>query len=381
MYLIIGIWGGERRVYAAVKFFLFTMAGSLLMLIGILWLAWTHGRLAGTWSFRYEDLIRLDCRSASSSGCSPPSRSRSRSRSRCSAPHLVADAHVEAPTGRSVNPGRHPAQARTYGFLRFALPCSPGRRPHGAWLLALAVIAIIYGALVSWVQPDMKKLVAYSSVAHSASSCSAILVCDLVALAGRVAPDWSTMASRPAPCSCSSACSTRSRHTKKFEDFGGPPGSCPSSPSSSCSPPWPRSGRALPRQRLRGEFLILLGAWFGGLPPAGRHRRLRSRPGGRLPAAYAAGDHLGPLTKDANRSCATRAARGDRAGACVSLCSGSGRAAHLPRAQPPRSRGRLHRLPLRLHAGRDAPSLGAPRAGGHAELRWPRPGAGAGVRP
>ena len=60
MYLIIGIWGGERRIYAAVKFFLFTMAGSLLMLVAILWLAWTYRGLAGAWSFAYEDLLRLE---------------------------------------------------------------------------------------------------------------------------------------------------------------------------------------------------------------------------------------------------------------------------------------------------------------------------------
>jgi NADH-quinone oxidoreductase subunit M len=168
MYFLIGIWGYDRRVYAAVKFILYTMAGSVLMLLAILGLALLHSSTAGSYSFDLLKLYALDV-----------------------PPHLqfwfflafalafaikvplfpfhtwLPDAHVEAPTAGSVILAGVLLKMGTYGLVRFAFPLFPLAAQYFAPLLAvLAVIGIIYGALVAMVQPDMKKLVAYSSVSH-----------------------------------------------------------------------------------------------------------------------------------------------------------------------------------------------------------------------
>ncbi len=169
MYFIIGIWGGERRVYASIKFFIYTFLGSLLMLVGILYL-WIADLQQ---TFDYDRLVSFAQQSIG--------------------PHAalllfgafflafavkvpmfpfhtwLPDAHVEAPTAGSVVLASIMLKMGTYGFLRFALPLFPGAATT-PWvrnvILALAVIGIVYGALVAMVQPDFKKLVAYSSVSH-----------------------------------------------------------------------------------------------------------------------------------------------------------------------------------------------------------------------
>ena len=170
MYFIIGIWGGERRLYASIKFFLYTMVGSLLMLVAILYL-WIQTWQAGSPTFSYDSLIRsIDV-------------SRTASLLLFGAFFLafavkvpmfpfhtwLPDAHVEAPTAGSVILAGIMLKMGTYGFLRFAMPLFPDAVMVPAVrtiMLALAVIGIIYGALVAMVQPDFKKLVAYSSVSH-----------------------------------------------------------------------------------------------------------------------------------------------------------------------------------------------------------------------
>ena len=168
MYFLIGIWGYDRRIYAAIKFMLYTMAGSVLMLLAILGLASLHFTATGRYSF---DLLRL-------SDLVVP-------------PHLqfwfflafalafaikvplfpfhtwLPDAHVEAPTAGSVILAGVLLKMGTYGLVRFAFPLFPTAATFFApYLAALAVISIVYGALVAMVQPDMKKLVAYSSISH-----------------------------------------------------------------------------------------------------------------------------------------------------------------------------------------------------------------------
>src|SRR4028119_1035428 len=187
MYLIIGIWGGERRIYAAVKFFLFTMAGSLLMLIGILWMAWTFKNLnGGVWSFGYDDMMRLQfpvqqqillfAAFALAFAVKVPM---------FPVHTWLPDAHVEAPTGGSVILAGILLKLGTYGFLRFAMPLFPDATEVAKPLLvALAVIGIIYGALVAWVQEDMKKLVAYSSIAHLGFVMLGLLAIDIIAWQG-----------------------------------------------------------------------------------------------------------------------------------------------------------------------------------------------------
>jgi NADH-quinone oxidoreductase subunit M len=168
MYFLIGIWGHERRIYAAVKFFLYTMAASVLMLAAIIYLYNKTG------TFDYVILLEM------------------LSTGRLALGHTeqlllflaffvafavkvplfplhtwLPDAHVEAPTAGSVMLASVMLKMGTYGLLRFCLPMFPSAaRENAPWIVALAIIGIIYGALVALIQPNMKKLVAYSSVSH-----------------------------------------------------------------------------------------------------------------------------------------------------------------------------------------------------------------------
>ncbi len=171
MYFIIGIWGGERRIYASLKFFIYTMLPSLLMLVAIIWLG-LHARDAtGTPNFSYDNLLSV-------SSVSPRAAlwlfGAFAFAFAVKVPMFpfhtwLPDAHVEAPTAGSVVLAGIMLKMGTFGFLRFALPLFPGAAMNPTvrnLMLVLAVIGIIYGALVAMVQPDFKKLVAYSSVSH-----------------------------------------------------------------------------------------------------------------------------------------------------------------------------------------------------------------------
>jgi NADH-quinone oxidoreductase subunit M len=222
MYLVIGIWGGERRIYAAIKFFLYTMAGSLLMLLGILWLAWTYHQLSGVWSFSYGDLLAVDlplgqqlwlfAAFALSFAIKVP---------------LVPfhtwlpDAHVEAPTGGSVILAGVLLKLGTYGLLRFALPLFPHAAQQARPLLtSLAVIGILYGALVAWTQQDMKKLIAYSSVAHLGFVVLGLVAVDALAWDGALLQMVNHGLSTGALFLLVGMIYER-RHTKRFDQFGG----------------------------------------------------------------------------------------------------------------------------------------------------------------
>jgi NADH-quinone oxidoreductase subunit M len=170
MYFIIGIWGGKRRIYAAVKFFIFTMFGSLLMLVAIIWLGVNAINLTGSFTTNLLELYQV--------GPTIPQTIQT---------YLffafflsfaikvpifplhtwLPDAHVEAPTAGSVILAGVLLKMGTYGLLRFCLPLFPqSALKFAPYIAILAIIGIIYGALVSMVQKDMKKLVAYSSVSH-----------------------------------------------------------------------------------------------------------------------------------------------------------------------------------------------------------------------
>jgi NADH-quinone oxidoreductase subunit M len=168
MYFLIGIWGYERRVYAAVKFILFTMAGSVLMLVAIIGLAWAYAAANGTPSFSLLDLQRLTLSWQMERWFFLAFALAFLIKVPLFPFHTwLPDAHVEAPTAGSVILAGVMLKMGTYGLVRFAFPLFPSAAMHYApWIAALAVIGIIYGALVAMVQPDLKKLVAYSSVSH-----------------------------------------------------------------------------------------------------------------------------------------------------------------------------------------------------------------------
>jgi len=168
MYLIIGVWGGANRIYAAIKFFLFTIAGSLLMLLGIIYLAFLVVHRDGQPSFAILSMYGLEIPRATQAWLFGAFALAFAIKVPLFPLHTwLPDAHVEAPTGGSIILAGVMLKMGTYGFLRFVLPIFPDATARFAPLMiALSVIGIIYGALVAWVQPDMKKLVAYSSVSH-----------------------------------------------------------------------------------------------------------------------------------------------------------------------------------------------------------------------
>ncbi len=168
MYFLIGIWGYDRRIYAAIKFMLYTMAGSVLMLVAIIGLAWLHSASTGSYSFDYEQLLAMPIASATQYWFFLAFALAFAIKVPLFPFHTwLPDAHVEAPTAGSVILAGVLLKMGTYGLIRFAFPLFPEAATYFAPFIAvLAVIGIIYGALVAMVQPDMKKLVAYSSVSH-----------------------------------------------------------------------------------------------------------------------------------------------------------------------------------------------------------------------
>jgi NADH-quinone oxidoreductase subunit M len=232
MYLLIGIWGGPRKLYAAIKFFLYTLLGSVLMLLGILFLYFHHHTVTSVYTFSIPELYKT-------------------------APQIpfhyavwlflafflgfaikvpmfpfhtwLPDAHVEAPTAGSVILAGVLLKMGTYGFVRFSLPFFPqvitsseaflGVTMRG-WMIGLSLVAIIYGALVSLMQKDMKKLVAYSSVSHLGFCTLGIFMLNPLGLSGSVLQQVNHGISTGALFLIVGILYER-RHTREISEYGG----------------------------------------------------------------------------------------------------------------------------------------------------------------
>ena len=271
MYFLIGIWGHERRIYAAIKFVLYTMAGSILMLVGIVWLY----NVTGTF-----DLAGLHTQSMDIPGIQELLQKGSIPLSAVAEKLLflafflafaikvplfpfhtwLPDAHVEAPTAGSVILAGVLLKMGTYGMIRFCLPLFPDASHYFAPAIAvLAIIGIIYGALVSLVQPNLKKLVAYSSVSHLGFVVLGIFAFSNISMQGAVFQMLAHGISTGALFLLVGMLYDR-RHTFEISEFGG------------LSTPMPRyaafflfvalSSLGLPMLNgFVGEYLILLGTY------------------------------------------------------------------------------------------------------------------------
>ena len=170
MYFLIGVWGGPRKLYAAIKFFLYTLAGSVLMLLGILTLYFQHYQQLGYYTFEIAELMKLSLPLAMERWVFWAFFIGFAIKVPMFPFHTwLPDAHTEAPTAGSVILAAVLLKMGTYGFIRFSLPLLPKASIDPVViqvLVGLSLVAILYGGLVSLMQPDWKKLVAYSSVSH-----------------------------------------------------------------------------------------------------------------------------------------------------------------------------------------------------------------------
>jgi NADH-quinone oxidoreductase subunit M len=222
MYFIIGVWGGDRRVYASIKFVLYTMAGSLLMLVAIFYLYVTYADLTGAPTFDYETLLALQLPVRPQLLCFLAFTLAFAIKVPLFPLHTwLPDAHVEAPTAGSVILAGVLLKFGVYGMLRWAVPLFPSAARDLTWLLAtLAVVGIVYGAMVAYAQEDVKKLVAYSSVSHLG-----FCVLGLVALNDKgIQGSIYTMLSHGLTTSglfLAIGVLYERRHTRKLAEFGG----------------------------------------------------------------------------------------------------------------------------------------------------------------
>jgi NADH-quinone oxidoreductase subunit M len=222
MYFLIGMWGGQRRIYAAVKFFIYTMIGSLLMLVAILVLVYTYKAQSGELTFELSKLYFVSLTQktqwllflafALSFAIKVPM---------FPFHTWLPDAHVEAPTAGSVILAGVLLKMGGYGFIRFAMPLFPEAALRAVPLIAvLAIIGIIYGACVAMVQKDVKKLVAYSSVSHLGFVMLGLFMLNTQAVEGAIYQMLNHGLSTGALFLLVGVIYER-RHTRMIEDFGG----------------------------------------------------------------------------------------------------------------------------------------------------------------
>lgn len=261
MYFVIGVWGGDRKVYAAVKFVLYTMTGSLLMLVGILYLGFFHAPSHGTPSFDLAGILELDIPMDTQIWLFVVFSLAFAIKVPLFPLHTwLPDAHVEAPTAGSVILAGVLLKMGAYGFLRFAIPLFPLAVEAAApWIGALAVTGIIYGSLVSLVQVDLKKLIAYTSVSHLGFVMLGLFALNPQGLQGGIYQMLSHGLSTGALFLIVGIIYER-RHTRLIRDFGGLWKVVPV--LAGCFLVITLSSIGLPAlSGFVGEFLVLLGAF------------------------------------------------------------------------------------------------------------------------
>jgi len=293
MFVIIGVWGGPRRIYAALKFFLFTMVGSALMLVAILYLAWQHASLhGGQWSFDFFALrdVMLPYRTelwlfsafTLSFAIKVPM---------WPLHTWLPDAHVEAPTAGSVILAAVLLKMGTYGFLRFSMGLFPyASFRAGPTIALLAVVGILYGALVAWKQSDVKKLVAYSSVSHLGFVMLGLVAADPRAIVGAILQMLNHGISTGALFLLVGVIYER-RHTRRIDEFGG---------LASVMPMYAAvflivtlSSIGLPGTNgFVGEFFVLLGTFHSDMLPRAHWLTMAAALGVVLGAVYMLGMYL-----------------------------------------------------------------------------------------
>jgi NADH-quinone oxidoreductase subunit M len=257
MYFLIGIWGGERKLYAAIKFFLYTLAGSVVMLVGILVLYFQYHTFDLMAMLQSGSLLPMALQSwvflAFFIGFA------------IKVPMFpfhtwLPDAHVEAPTAGSVILAGVLLKMGAYGFLRFALPLFPdASRRFAPWLAALALVSIVYGALVSLMQKDMKRLVAYSSVSHMGFVMLGLFTLSPLAMKGAVLQMVNHGISTGALFLIVGVLYER-RHTRLIADYGGLSARLPLYAAVFLI--MALSSIGLPGLNgFVGEFMILMGTW------------------------------------------------------------------------------------------------------------------------
>ncbi len=222
MYFLIGVWGGERRIYAAVKFFIYTVVGSLLMLVAFIAVYQAYHDQTGGWSTDLPDLLTVTLSPHAQGWMFACFALAFAIKVPMFPLHTwLPDAHVEAPTGGSVVLAGVMLKMGTYGFYRFAMPLFPDAAiAFGPALIGLAVIGIVYGALVAMVQDDVKKLVAYSSVSHLGYVMLGLFAFNAPGVSGSIYQMLSHGVSTGALFLLVGMLYER-RHTRKIADYGG----------------------------------------------------------------------------------------------------------------------------------------------------------------
>ena len=261
MYFIIGIWGGARRIYAAMKFFLFTMAGSLLMFLAILYLAVQNRAMTGTWSFLLADLMKMELPGSTQAFLFFAFALAFAIKVPVFPLHTwLPDAHTEAPTAGSIILAGVLLKLGVYGYLRFALPLFPeAAMRYAPWLGVLGVIGVIYGAMVAYAQKDMKRLVAYSSVSHLGLVVIGVGAFTATALSGAVLQMVNHGLSTGALFLLVGVLYER-RHTREISAYGGIAGIVPVTTALFLVATLSSIG--LPGLNgFVGEFLVLVGTW------------------------------------------------------------------------------------------------------------------------